>query len=129
MTIAGMNVGFKVWRITTPSDDYAGGAQISGSVAYGFIHARFEAQPVTQQFLEQGLETVHLFKATTIPGTFTIYERDELELVQPTDHWEHGNFFRVVDVHRANHNPRDPRNFTMLTLTRSVRAHSNDFDQ
>lgn len=124
MTIAGMNVGFKVYRISTPSDDYAGGAQTSGSVLYDYINARFEQQPVTQVFLEQGLEVNHLYKVTTIPGTMDIRERDELELIRPTDHWEYGNFFRIVDVHHANHNPRDPKNYLMLTLTRSERAHN-----
>lgn len=123
MTIAGMNVGFKVYRITTPSDDYSGGALTSGSTQYGFINARFEQQPITQQFLEQGLEVVHLFKVTAIPGTLDIRERDELELTHPSDHWEYGNFFRVVDVHHANHTPRDPRNYVMLTVTRSEQAH------
>jgi len=125
MTIAGMNVGFKVWRITTPTDDYAGGAQTSGSVQYDCISARFEQQPVDQVFLEQGLETVHLFKVTAVPGTLDIRERDELELIKPVDHWEYRNFFRVVDVHHASHNPRDPRNYIMMSLTRSVRAHDN----
>jgi hypothetical protein len=123
MTISGMNVGFKVYRISTPSDDYSGGALTSGSVAYDFINARFEQQPATQQFLEQGLEVVHLFKVTAIPGTMDIRERDELELIKPTDHWEYQNFFRVIDVHHANHNPRDPRNYLMMTVTRSERAH------
>jgi len=123
--IAGMNVGFKVWRITTPADDYAGGAQTSGSVQYDCISARFEQQPVDQVFLEQGLETVHLFKVTAVPGTLDIRERDELELIKPVDHWEYRNFFRVVDVHHASHNPRDPRNYILMSLTRSVRAHDN----
>jgi len=122
---AGMNVGFKVWRITTPTDDYAGGAQVSGSVQYDCISARFEQQSVDQVFLEQGLEVVHLFKATAVPGTLDIREMDELELIKPVDHWEYRNFFRVVDVHHSSHNPRDPRNYIMMSLTRSVRAHDN----
>lgn len=125
MTISGMNVGFRVWRYLTPTDDYAGGAQTSGTVLYDSISGRFEEQPTTQQFLEQGLETVQVFKATAIPGTLSIRDRDELELIKPTDHWEYGNFFRVVGSPHANHNPRDPRNYLMMTLTRSVRAHDN----
>lgn len=123
MTIAGMNAGFRVYRITTPSDDYAGGALTSGTVIYDFINARFEQRPATQQFLEQGLEVIHLYNITTIPGTLDILERDELELTHPVDHPDYGKFFRVVDVHRASHNPRDPRNYLMLTVTRSDRAH------
>lgn len=123
--MAGDNVRFRIYRITTPTDDIVGGAQVSGTVAYDQVQGRFQSQKVSQLLLQQGLETEHIFTARLIPGTLIIYERDELEVVEPPDHLEHGHRFRIIDVRPSDHNPRDPRNYVLLDLVRSIKAHKN----
>lgn len=120
---AGLNNRFRIWRMEEMDDDYVGGSSLSGTVVYSNIQGRMQAQDVDQVFLAQGLETVRQFNAVIIPGTLDVRERDELELIQPKDHWEYGNRFRVMAVSHSDHNPRDPRNYLRLQLTRSVRAH------
>lgn len=122
---AGMNVLFRVWRMTEqPGDDYVGGASISGSVIYHSVRGVIQSDEETQVFLEQGLEINQTYSANVIPGTLDIRERDELQLIAPQDHPEYGHRFRVVSSPMINHNPRDPRNYKRLRLTRSVRAHA-----
>lgn len=123
--MAGYNMRFAVYRISFPSDDTVGGAQTSGTLVYDQVQGRFQAQPAQQLLLQQGLETERTFTALVIPGTLTIYERDELEVIEPYDHPYHGQRFRVVHSRYSDHNPRDPRNYILLDLTRSVRAHGN----
>ena len=120
---AGLNNRFRIWRLTEESDDYVGGASLSGTVVYSNIMGRMQAQVVDQVFLAQGMETDRQFNAIVIPGTLDVRERDEVELTHPKDHWEFGKRFRVLAVSHSDHNPRDPRNYLRLQLTRSVRAH------
>lgn len=113
-----------IYRITFPQDDIAGGAQSSGTCMYHNVTINMSENKVEQVILQQGLETTKTFAATVVPGTLTIYERDELQIVAPRDHWYYGDRFRIVDVQRASHNSRDPRNYIVVQLVRSVRAHS-----
>lgn len=122
---AGFNVWLNVWRYTYGNDDAVGGAMPTGTVVYSHIPARFQANPEEQLLLQQGLETQRTFKATLGPGTLNIQERDEVELTHPFDHHYFGVHFRVVGVSYSDHNPRDPRNYLMLTLMRSVKSHAN----
>ena len=122
---AGYNVWLNIWRITFPSDNVVGGSQPSGTVVYSHVPARFQANPEEQLLLQQGLETQRTFKATLGPGTLDIYERDEVEVTHPFDHHYFGDRFRIISVSYSDHNPRDPRNYLMLTLRRIVRAQSN----
>lgn len=121
---AGLNVRFNVWRILTSDDDIVGGAMISGSLVYEGVPGRFQKLNATQVFVEQGLETERVFTCHLVPGTLDIKERDELQLVQPTDHPMCGHRFRVVDFSPSDHNRRDPRSYINIQMTRSVRAHS-----
>jgi hypothetical protein len=125
--MAGDNVRFSVWRMSTLSgtDDVVGGAVITGSIVYDQVQGRMQAQPSQQLLLQQGLETERTFSARVIPGTLTIYERDELEVVEPFDHPYHGLRFRVIGSRYSDFNPRDPRNYILLDLVRDVRAHAN----
>lgn len=120
---AGLNVAFDVWRILEDSDDVVGGAMITGSVVYYSVPGRFQKLNASQVYLEQGLETERIFTCHLVPGTLDIKERDELQLVQPTDHPMYGQRFRVVDFSPSDHNRRDPRSYINIQMTRSVRAH------
>lgn len=118
---------FTIWRMSTLSgtDDVVGGAVITGSIVYDQVQGRMQAQPSQQLLLQQGLETERTFTARVIPGTLTIYERDEVEVVEPFDHPYHGLRFRVIGSRYSDFNPRDPRNYILLDLVRDVRAHAN----
>ena len=121
--VAGLNIRVNVWRITTPIDDHVGGALITGTVIYHDVQARMEEVPAQMLLVQQGLETLSTFRMTLVPGTLTIYERDEVEVVQPRDHYYYGQRFRVKNVSHSSFNPRDPRNYLMLVLNRSDRMH------
>lgn len=121
---AGFNVDFRIWSMIEQADTYVGGSSLSGTCKYSHIRGRMQQQPITQVFLEQGMETDKVFNILLIPGTLNIEERDELELTMPKDHTFYGDRFRVMSVRPSDHNPRDPRNYLMIQATRSVKAHA-----
>lgn len=123
--MAGDNMRFAIYRISFPSDDIVGGAQVSGTLVYDQVQGRFQAQPAQQLLLQQGLETEQVFTARVIPGTLVIYERDEVEVIEPFDHPYHGLRFRVVGSRYSDFNPRDPRNYILLDLVRDERSHGS----
>jgi len=122
---AGLNIRTNIWRMSNNPDDVVGGAQITGSLQYQDVMSRIQANPEEQVILQQGLETERTYTMTCVPGTMDVRERDEVEVSKPTDHVYYGLRFRIVGVRYADHNPRDPRNYLILQLTRSVRAHNN----
>jgi len=122
MTLAGNNIKVRIFRINYSDDNTVGGAVVTGT-AIGDYPARLQANPEEQLLLQQGLETERTFKLNLVPGYLDIRERDELEIIQPTDHVYYGQRFRVRGVTYSSMNKRDPRNYMSLTLTRDVRAH------
>ncbi len=124
MTLAGLNCRVDIWRVNFGDDDAVGGAMVTGTVQYQNILARVQPSPPEQLLLQQGLETERTFRATIVPGTLIVYERDEIEVVQPIDHAYYGDRFRVIGVQASDLNRRDPRNYMILHLSRSMRAHS-----
>jgi len=121
---AGQNIFSTIWRITEGFDDVVGGATITGTVVYSGVMTHFESEPEDQVFSAQGLETLRTYRATIIPGTLRIKERDELEVTHPQDHPYCGMRFRITSMLYSSHNPRDPRNYILLGLVRSERAHT-----
>jgi len=123
MTAAGQNVKLRFWRIDYSPDDVVGGAVITGSVT-GEYPARLREMPPSQLLLQQGLEVETVWSATIVPGTIDVRERDEVDIVQPTDHPYYHQRLRVRGVAYGMLNPRDPRNCVFLTLSRSRIAHA-----
>jgi len=122
--IAGSNCRINIWHIDyDPNDDIVGGAVTTGSLVYQNVYARFQSDREDMIFLQQGLETTRTFTFTVFPSSMNIYERDELEVIQPTDHKYYGDRFRVISVRYSDFNIRDPRNYIILHATRSVEAH------
>jgi len=109
--------------MSTDDDDSVGGAMITGSSVYTNVQGFFQEMPANQLLLQQGLETIEIFKIRIIPGTLVIYRRDEVQITQPQDHPRYGERFRVVNSQYSSHSPRDPRNYLLLDVTRSTRAH------
>jgi len=125
MTIAGLNCRIDIYRINYGNDDVVGGAMITGTLQFSDVQARVQADPLEPLLVQQqGMQALRTFTANIIPGTLDIRERDELEVSQPTDHVYYGDRFRIIEVRHSDHNKRDPRNYMMLQMTRSVRAHS-----
>lgn len=129
MTQAGLNVRLDIYRINYANNDTVGGAVITGTCQYQGVQASFQANMPSQLLLQQGLETERTFTAMVIPGTLDIRERDEVLISEPFDHVYHNKYFRVVGVVYSSHNPRDPRNYILLSLVRSVVAHANTINQ
>lgn len=120
---AGLNTLFSLWRMEAQDDDYVGGASISGTVVYQNIPGRMQGFMPQQVYNAQGLETERTFTIVIAPGTRDIRERDELELTAPYDHFYFGDRFRVIGVLPSDFDTRDPRNYMMLTTSRSIKAH------
>lgn len=123
--VAGLNVRFRIWRYTAQNDDAVGGAILSGTVSYDQVQARFQSNPLSQLLLQQGLEANRTYSAVIVPGTLDVRERDEVEVIQPLDHVYYGQRFRIVGMQYSDHNRRDPRNYIMLTMSRSDEAHAH----
>ena len=122
--VAGQNCRSTIWRISQGEDDAVGGAMITGTSIYNDVLTRLESEPEDQVFAAQGLETLRTYRATIVPGTLRIKERDELEITHPFDHIYYAHRFRITSVQYSSHNPRDPRNYILLGLVRSERAHT-----
>lgn len=121
--IAGSNCRIDIWRIISDDDDVVGGSVNTGSLQYQNVHARFQSDREDMLILQQGLETIRTFTFTVFPASMDIYERDEIEICQPTDHKYYGKRFRIMSVRYSDFNQRDPRNYIILHATRSVKAH------
>ena len=120
---AGLNSRAKIIRYSYNDDDAVGGAMLTGTVLYENLWARIESNKQEQLLLQQGLETQRTFDAVIIPGTLDIHERDEFEITAPSDHVYYDVPFRIVGLRYSSHSKRDPRNYMMLSMVRSVRAH------
>ena len=122
--MAGYNIRASIFRMNNDPDDVVGGAMITGSLVYEQVISRMQGAKPVQALLQQGLETERTFTALVIPGTLDIRERDEYEITEPFDHVYHGMRFRIVGVLYSDFNPRNPNNYLILSLVRSVRSHS-----
>lgn len=121
---AGLNQLCSIWRMTNLSDDEVGGAVITGTVVYSGLQCRIDSKPPEQILVQQGLETIRTYTAIVVPGTLDIRERDELQITHPTDDVEYGWRYRIIGMQFSTHNRRDPRNYIILNMVRTVRAHT-----
>lgn len=119
---AGGNLRVNIWRMSASTDDYAGGAVLTGTVLHYGLLARMQGNPDEQFLAQQGLETQRTFQMNVWPGNLDIKERDEVEIVFPPDYPYLNDRFRVVGVRFSDFN--DPRKYMMLELNRWVLAHS-----
>lgn len=122
--MAGLREKANIWRFSFPDDNDVGGAVSSGTLQYANVMSQMDAKMPSQILLQQGLETLETFTAIVIPGTMTIYERDEYEPVFPYNHPYYGQRFRITGVTKSVNMPFNPNNYMVLTMTRSIRAHA-----
>lgn len=107
--VAGLRLRVTVHSISQGADDVVGGAVHTGTANISSIPAAVEYLKPSQMLLEQGLETKRFARVLVQPGSLTIFERDELEVVGPPGHEDIGRFFRVESVERTGFSPNDTR--------------------
>ncbi|MHA2405075.1 MAG: hypothetical protein ACXADH_18935 [Candidatus Kariarchaeaceae archaeon] len=131
--VAGLNVIGRIWKIDYEDDDSSGGAIITGTVCHDNVRLRVQQKPEEQLLLQQGLETLKTFTAICTPVTLDIDictpvtldidERYELEIMLPQSYYLAEQRLRIVNHRPADFPSSDGRNYVMLTLNRSHRAH------
>ena len=94
----GLNAKATIWRMSQGADDVVGGAMVTGTAIYTDVQCRLEPLMPNQAQLSQGLEVVKLFAVMISPGTYIIYERDELEVTWPANHFLRNDRLRVQGV-------------------------------
>jgi hypothetical protein len=121
--VAGMRMRVTVHSISQESDDDVGGAQHTGTASIRSIPAAIQYLRPSQMLIEQGIEVKRMARVMVQPGSLTIVERDELEVVGPAGHEDIGKFFRVESVERTGFSPNDTRaRHLMLTCQRLERS-------
>ena len=121
--VAGLRLQVRLHSIVQEADDDVGGSIVSGTVSYNVIPAAVEYLKPSLLLLQQGLEVKRIARILVQPGSLTILERDELEIVGPLGHEDLGRFFRVVSVDRTGLSPNDPRaRHLVLTCERTERT-------
>jgi hypothetical protein len=123
MTLAGQNRKCDIWRFTYNADSVVGGANPTGTVIYHNVTLRMQEEPYESLLLQQGIEGELTFTANIVPGTLTIQDRDELQVVFPPNDHYYGDKFRVIGHRYADFNPTDPRSYIMLNLRRVETSH------
>jgi hypothetical protein len=106
------------------ADTDVGGANIIEIIAYENLPTRIQdeaEEPLLVQ--QQGLEVDRILSANIVPGNLDVRERDELMVTYPLDHQYYGLRFRIRRVRNSSHTPRDPRNYMILSLEKSLQAH------
>ncbi len=121
--VSGLNVFVNIYRMTQQPDDIVGGSVLTGTLQYEYVQTRLQASPVNQVLLQQGLETTDTFTAIIYRNYLDIRERDELEVVYPTEHIYYNKRFRIVGVRYSDFAPNDRRGYMLLSLSRSEIAH------
>jgi hypothetical protein len=121
--VAGMRLRVTVHSISQGADDEVGGAVHTGTAGIVSIPAAVEYLKPSTILLEQGIEIKRMARVMVQPGSLTIYERDELEVVGPPGHEDIGLFFRVASVDRTGFSPNDTRaRHLVLTCERMGRG-------
>jgi len=122
--VAGSNVYARIWRVSQDTDDSSGGAMITGTVVHERVGLRVQQQKAEQLLEQQGLEINKIFHAIADPVTLDIDERYEMEIHTPPTYYLSNKRMRVIDHRPADFVPGDPRNYVLLTFTRSHKAHA-----
>lgn len=122
--VLGLNVKCLIRKISEDDDDLTGGAMPTGTVVHENIGARIQQQKEEQILVQQGYEINKQFTAIIQPVTLDIDERYELEVTAPTNYYLYNKPMRVVNVRQADFVAADGRNYIILTLTRSHKAHA-----
>lgn len=120
---AGHNTIVQLVRYSYNPDDARGGAKPTGSIINDSLLIRIEPIQPTMALLEQGVETVKLFRGALGYAGRDILENDELIVIDPPESWYHNQHFRVVAVQHPSLRANDPRSQVIVTMRRWEQAH------
>jgi hypothetical protein len=120
---AGHNALAKVLRYEFKDDDEIGGASPSGTVLLENIWCRIEPIEPTMALLEQGLETVKLFRTSLDYRAKSVSENDELVVTAPIGSIYRNKAFRLVSVQHSSLRADDPRSQVLVIMRRRHEAH------
>ncbi len=126
---AEFNTRFALYQISFPADDSVGGAVPSGT-ANPFppksLWGRIQENRPSQLLLQQGMEVkrtatilVRMLGAGLSP--LSIQERDQIAVVQPTNHPHYGQRWRIVAVEHGGGHPSQRHNLIRLSVERIER--------
>ena len=121
--VAGLNIVALIRKISQDTDDSSGGAMTTGTVVHENVRIRIQQTPEELLLLQQGAEILKVFKALCEPVTLDIDEDYEIEVTAPSNYYLYGKPLKVINHRPADFVPDDPRNYVLLTLTRSHKAH------
>lgn len=124
---AGMNLTVRIIRLVYSQDDDIGGAAPSGTFLPENIQARITSDLPMSETLGQGLETIRTFSAMFWYPNLQMREQDEIEVTSPPNHPYYGHRFRVMALKNDSNHPSQKRDYWLAVLTRSVRAHRDEF--
>lgn len=119
----GMNQLAKILRYSYPQDDDIGGSVPSGTMIHDSVLVRIEPIQPTMALLEQGLETVKLFRTSVSYYAKDIKENDEVVVYEPVESFYYNLHFRVISVQHASLRPNDPRSQVTIIMRRREDAH------
>jgi hypothetical protein len=122
---AGMNMVVRIWRYSFVTDDEVGGSVPTGTVLYDAVPARKITRMPDMVFLEQGLETEKISQYMLWPMTLTIKERDEIQIVAPSNHHDYNKHFKIIGIADNGFSPSDARGYLIVSTSRSEVAHRN----
>lgn len=120
---AGYNAIAKILRYTNQDDDVIGGANPSGTVLLDNVWCRIEPIEPTMALLEQGLETVKLYRTTLDYRAKNVEENDELIVTAPIGSFYRDKAFRFVSVQHSSLQADDPRSHVLVVMRRRDYAH------
>ena len=119
----GLNQIVSWTRYTFDPDDARGGSVPTGTVINPSLLVRIEPIEPTMALLEQGLETVKLFRVAVGYAGRDMQENDELIVNEPKESWYINQSFRVISVRHPSLRPNDPRSQVQVTVRRWDKAH------
>ena len=114
--VAGFRMKVRLVNVNQGADDEVGGAVLTGTTQNKIIPATIQYMQPSLILLEQGAEVKRLARVLVQPGSLTIFEKDEIEVVGPQQHEDVGKRFRVESVDRTGLSPND-RSRRTLVLT------------
>jgi hypothetical protein len=120
---AGFNIKVRVWDMKNNPDDRVGGAVITGSILYDQLDARLHPDPPNDLLLQQGIEVEYIWNIYLRPATLVLEERDEIEVVHPSNHPEYGKRFRVKGIQRTGYHPDDSRGMCFIKASKVKYGH------
>lgn len=104
-----------------PTDDYIGGAMVSGTFMVTGASARIEESEAPYLLLAQGMSVEKLYTLMLLPLQSGLFERDEVYVTFPPDHYLYNVLMRVISVTKDSL-PRNNRGHWEVTLRRIVQG-------